>query len=66
MLYFQLLGYIGNTSPECLLQPGVPVNIEGPIPEDLNENAESMMKNMVLNQKEAELEYFNRHKNDAK
>ncbi|XP_053376419.1 ral GTPase-activating protein subunit alpha-2-like isoform X3 [Mercenaria mercenaria] len=62
---FDLLGYIGNTSPECLLQPGVPVNIEGPIPEDLNENAESVMKEMVLNQKEAELEYFNKHKNDA-
>ncbi|KAL4238881.1 Ral GTPase-activating protein subunit alpha-2 [Mactra antiquata] len=62
---FDLLGYVGSTSPECLLIPGVPLNIEGPIPEDLNESAETMMKDMVLCQKNAELEYFNKHKNDA-
>lgn len=60
-----LLGYIGHTSPECLLIPGVPLNLEAPIPEDLNEHAETMMKDMVLHQKEAELEYYNKHKNDA-
>ena len=62
----QLLGYVGQSSPECLLIPGVPLNIEGPIPEDLNEGAEIMMKDMVLHQKEAELEYYSKHKNDAR
>lgn len=63
---FQLLGYVGQTSPECLLIPGVPLNIEGPIPEDLNEGAESMMQRLVLEQKHAELDYFNKHKSDAR
>ncbi|WAR18389.1 RGPA1-like protein [Mya arenaria] len=62
---FDLLGYIGHTSPECLLIPGVPLNIEAPIPEDLNEHAEILMRGMVLEQQEAELDYFNKHKNDA-
>ena len=66
ILFIQLLGYIGHTSPECHLIPGVPLNLEAPIPEDLNEHAESMMKDMVLHQKEAELEYYNKHKNDAR
>lgn len=66
LFLLQLLGYIGHTSPECLLIPGMPLNIEAPIPEDLNESAETMMKDMVLHQKEAELEYYNKHKNDAR
>jgi len=61
-----LLTYIGHTSPECLLIPGVPLNIEGPIPEDLNKHAENLMRGMVLEQKEAETLYFNKHKNDAR
>ncbi|KAL3872620.1 hypothetical protein ACJMK2_035835 [Sinanodonta woodiana] len=62
---FDLLGYVGQTSPECLLIPGVPLNIEAPVPEDLNETVESQMQNMVLLQKEAELEYYKKHKADA-
>jgi len=42
------------------------LNKEGPIPEDLNEGAESMMQRLVLEQKSAELEYFNKHKSDAR
>ncbi|XP_052275567.1 ral GTPase-activating protein subunit alpha-2-like isoform X4 [Dreissena polymorpha] len=63
---FDLLGYVGHTSPECQLYPGIPLNIESPIPEDLNEHAETLMKDMLLQQKNAETQYFNKHKNDAK
>ncbi|XP_067682813.1 ral GTPase-activating protein subunit alpha-1-like isoform X5 [Haliotis asinina] len=61
-----LLRYIGHTSPECLLRLGNALNISAPIPEDLGEQAETMMTDMVLQQKIAELEYYNKHKSDMR
>ncbi|XP_036363522.1 ral GTPase-activating protein subunit alpha-1 isoform X5 [Octopus sinensis] len=62
----QLLRYIGYASPECLLMPGVPLNIAAPIPEKLSTQAEEMMTNLVLQQKEAELDYYYQHKSDPR
>ncbi|KAK6182371.1 hypothetical protein SNE40_010078 [Patella caerulea] len=60
-----LLCYIGHTSPECLLRLGKPLNINPPIPEDLCDQAEGMMTSMVLDQRQAELEYYKHHKADV-
>lgn len=46
--------------------PGVPLNIAAPIPEKLSTQAEEMMTNLVLQQKEAELDYYYQHKSDAR
>ncbi|ESO85701.1 hypothetical protein LOTGIDRAFT_210880 [Lottia gigantea] len=61
-----LLSFIGNTSPECLLRLGKPLNINPPIPEDLCDQAEGMMTTMVLDQRQAELEYYKQHKADVR
>ncbi|KAL5008782.1 hypothetical protein ScPMuIL_014363 [Solemya velum] len=60
-----MLRYVGQTSPECVLISGVPLNLEAPIPEDLCESAESTVRQMVIQQKEAELDYYSQHKSDA-
>ncbi|GAB1601381.1 ral GTPase-activating protein subunit alpha-1-like isoform X7 [Argonauta hians] len=62
----KLLQYIGFASPECLLMPGVPLNIAAPIPERLSSQAEEMMTELVLQQKDAELDYYYQHKADAR
>ncbi|XP_071163715.1 ral GTPase-activating protein subunit alpha-1-like isoform X42 [Mytilus edulis] len=58
-----LLGYIGYTSPECILEPGLPLNVEAPIPEGLSEDAENVVTDMVIDQKDGELDYYQKHKN---
>ncbi|KAK3092349.1 hypothetical protein FSP39_001673 [Pinctada imbricata] len=59
-----LLQFIGNSSPECLLIPGEPLNIEAPIPEGLSSLTEGALEEMVVEQKGAELEYYNSHKHN--
>lgn len=61
-----MLRYIGFTSPECLLTPGVPLNLEAPVPSGFSEDAEAAMTQMVIQQKEAELNFYNEHKRDTR
>ncbi|XP_076098209.1 ral GTPase-activating protein subunit alpha-1-like isoform X10 [Mytilus galloprovincialis] len=61
-----LLGYIGYTSPECILEPGLPLNVEAPIPEGLSEDAENVVTDMVIDQKDGELDYYQKHKNSQR
>ena len=65
-LYFQLLGYIGHTSPECILEPGLPLNIEAPIPEGLSESAEADVTDMVVEQRKEELEFYQQQLHDQR
>ncbi|XP_033736327.1 ral GTPase-activating protein subunit alpha-1-like isoform X2 [Pecten maximus] len=60
-----MLRYIGCASPECLLIPGVSLNLEAPAPEGFSEDAEANMTHMVIKQKEAELNFYNQHKRDT-
>ncbi|KAK7504780.1 hypothetical protein BaRGS_00003808 [Batillaria attramentaria] len=59
-----VLRYIGETSPECLLQLGRPLNIPAPLPEALSAPAESDLTDMVQQQTDAELGYYSKHKAD--
>lgn len=61
-----MLKYIGSTSPECLLIPGVQLNVEAPVPEGLSEHCEGTMTESVIHQKQAEINYYNKHKSDAR
>ena len=62
----QVLEYIGHTSPECLLHPGEPLNVPDRPPKEVTYMTESSTCNMVLKQKEGEIDYFDRHKNDSR
>lgn len=44
----------------------MPLNIEAPIPEGLSEEAESVVTDMVIEQKEGEIEYYQKHKNNQR
>ncbi|XP_035826426.1 ral GTPase-activating protein subunit alpha-1 [Aplysia californica] len=61
-----MLAYIGDTSPECLLRPGMPLNIAARVPEDLTEQAESAVNRMVGEQTEAEEEHRSTHRMDIR
>lgn len=60
----QVLRFVGETSPECLLQTGRPLNIPAPLPEVLSAPAESGLTEMVQHQREAETAYYSKHKCD--
>ncbi|XP_041353753.1 ral GTPase-activating protein subunit alpha-1-like isoform X2 [Gigantopelta aegis] len=60
-----LLRYIAHTSPECVLSVGSPLNIPAQLPEKMCVNAESVMTEMVTQQKVAEIDYYSIHKNDV-
>jgi hypothetical protein len=57
-----VLRYVGETSPECLLQLGSPLNIEASLPEALSAASESDLTTMVRQQMEMELHYYSKHK----
>ncbi|XP_025103645.1 ral GTPase-activating protein subunit alpha-1-like isoform X4 [Pomacea canaliculata] len=59
-----VLRFVGETSPECLLQTGRPLNIPAPLPEVLSAPAESGLTEMVQHQREAETAYYSKHKCD--
>ena len=63
---FQLLEYIGQTSPECLLRPGEQLNVPDRPPEELTVTTETATCSVVLKQKERERDYYERHKNDSR
>jgi hypothetical protein len=58
----QVLRYVGETSPECLLQLGSTLNIEAALPEALSAASESDLTTMVRQQTEMELHYYSKHK----
>ena len=62
----QVLRFIGETSPECLLQLGCPLNIPAPLPEALSAPAEMDVTGMVQHQTEMELHYYSKHKADCR
>ncbi|XP_070180609.1 ral GTPase-activating protein subunit alpha-1-like isoform X3 [Littorina saxatilis] len=59
-----VLRFIWETSPECLLQLGSPLNIPAPLPEALSSPAETNLTDMVQHQTEMELYYYSKHKAD--
>ncbi|XP_076442581.1 ral GTPase-activating protein subunit alpha-1-like isoform X3 [Babylonia areolata] len=59
-----VLRFIGETSPECLLQLGSPLNIPAPLTESLSAPTESDLTTMVQHQMETELQYYSKHKAD--
>ncbi|KAL8608299.1 hypothetical protein ACOMHN_042166 [Nucella lapillus] len=59
-----VLRFIGETSPECLLQLGSPLNIPAPLSETLSSPAESDLTTMVQHQTDTELQYYSKHKTD--
>jgi hypothetical protein len=60
----QLLQYLGHTSPECLESLDTPRNIPAPPPPPLTREVEEDTITMVLNQRNAEQEYLQRHSAD--
>lgn len=65
-IMWQILCYIGETSPECLLQMGQPLNIPAVLPESLSAPTESDVTYMVKIQKDAEQTFYNKHKADQR
>jgi len=61
----QLLQYLGHTSPECLESLDTPRNIPAPPPPPLTREVEEDTITMVLNQRNAEQEYLQRHSADT-
>ncbi|XP_021917093.1 ral GTPase-activating protein subunit alpha-1 isoform X3 [Zootermopsis nevadensis] len=59
-----LLQYLGHTSPECLESLDTPRNIPAPPPPPLTREVEEDTITMVLNQRNAEQEYLQRHSAD--
>ncbi|GAB6020527.1 hypothetical protein CHUAL_003210 [Chamberlinius hualienensis] len=59
-----LLQYIGHTSTECLYRAGQPLNIPQGLPPRLTHEVQDQIMNTLLNQRNFELDYINRRKND--
>ncbi|XP_071509719.1 ral GTPase-activating protein subunit alpha-1-like [Diadema antillarum] len=57
----ELQQYIGFTSPECLLRPGVPLNIPFPSPADMCSDMERYAMGALLKECDREVEYVERH-----
>ncbi|GFG28404.1 hypothetical protein Cfor_11332, partial [Coptotermes formosanus] len=60
-----LLQYLGHTSPECLESLDTPRNIPAAPPPPLTREVEEDTITMVLNQRNAEQEYLQRHSADT-
>ena len=61
-----MLAYIGESSPECLLSPGQPLNIAARLPEDLTDAAEQSLTRLIEQQSEVEQEHCKVHRSDIK
>ncbi|GFO04867.1 ral GTPase-activating protein subunit alpha-1, partial [Plakobranchus ocellatus] len=59
-----MLVYIGESSPECLLSPGQPLNRAARLPEDLTEAAEQILTHLIQQQNEVEQEHCKVHRSD--
>ncbi|KAK3764075.1 hypothetical protein RRG08_046540 [Elysia crispata] len=61
-----MLAYIGESSPECLLCPGQPLNRAARLPEDVTEAAEQSLAHLIGQQSEVEQEHCKVHRSDKK
>ncbi|GFR74888.1 Ral GTPase-activating protein subunit alpha-1 [Elysia marginata] len=59
-----MLAYIGESSPECLLCPGQPLNRAARLPEDVTEAAEQSLAHLIGQQSEVEQEHCKVHRSD--
>ncbi|XP_041468944.1 ral GTPase-activating protein subunit alpha-1-like isoform X2 [Lytechinus variegatus] len=57
----ELEQYIGFTSPECLLRPGIPLNFPFPAPIDMCSDMETYARGALLKQCDKEAEYVERY-----
>ncbi|XP_030854676.1 ral GTPase-activating protein subunit alpha-1 isoform X3 [Strongylocentrotus purpuratus] len=57
----ELQQYIGFTSPECLLRPGIPLNLPFPSPADMCSDMERYAMGALLKQCDKEAEYVERY-----
>ncbi|XP_071963778.1 ral GTPase-activating protein subunit alpha-2-like [Antedon mediterranea] len=60
----ELLQYLGYTSSECLLRPGIPLNLPSPGPEQMPVDLESLTTESLLLESSQEQEYYKQHKTD--
>ncbi|CAG5136422.1 unnamed protein product, partial [Candidula unifasciata] len=61
----KMLIYIGQTSPECLLRPGRPLNIPSRLSEDFMESTEENIIKLIQEQNLKEIEYSQAHRMDV-
>ncbi|BFZ11585.1 hypothetical protein BsWGS_14624 [Bradybaena similaris] len=62
----RMLAYIGETSPECLLRPGRPLNIPSRLSEDFMESTEENLITLIQVQHEMETEHGQTHRMDVR
>lgn len=60
-----MLVYVGETSPECLLRPGKPLNMAARLSDDLVESAEANLIKLMLEQSQMENEHGQAHRMDV-
>ena len=63
---FQLLEYIEDSSPECLLQNGVPLNLPCTEPHELSVDTQKLTINAINHTKSDEKEYIDNNRNLAR
>ncbi|RUS74693.1 hypothetical protein EGW08_017551 [Elysia chlorotica] len=61
-----MLAYIGESSPECLLSPGKPLNRAARLSEDVTQAAEQSLAHTIGQQSEVEREHCRIHRADNK
>lgn len=61
-----MLRYIGQTSPECLLRPGEPLNVPARPPDDLPDTTQNVAMEMLCQQQQEEMHYFAVHRGDTR
>ena len=63
---FQMLYYIGNTSPECLVFPDQALNLPAPVPEQITTDIQSTVVTSVLKQHNKEQNYVHEIRDDER
>ncbi len=61
-----MLTYIGTTSPECLLNPGEPLNVPFQPPGSLTANTQQTVIDVLTKENDQQLEYFDKHKENPR
>ena len=64
--FLQLLQYIGETSPECLLRSGEPLDHPAPRAEEMSEEAELQVMEAFQDQHKMEQKYLSQHTNSKR
>ena len=57
----QLLLYLSDTSPECLLFPGQLLNVPAPCPTGAREAEERLFSELLEEQEQCEMEHWSQH-----